>query len=134
MNPIRELVQDAKALALFKDWLGDGLTHVSQEKAGHRSLACLCGKDGWPCPHNRAPKWWESAKSSVAGVMRQQLQLKSKAKLSTAFDHSLNVCDVCGCCLQLVIWTPIDRIKEHTTKEQISKFPNYCWQKIEVEL
>jgi hypothetical protein len=115
------------------DWLGDDLYHANQELANYRSLVCIHGSDGLGCPHNKSPRWWETAKVAVAEVIRGQLEIKQKLQMKTEFDDQLGICDVCGCCLPLAVWSPIERIREHTTLKQKSEFPeSFCWKKKEL--
>lgn len=134
MNLIEEIKNDAAGLKTLTDWLGEGLHPVPQAQADHRSLACVSGNNGDPCPHNRGGKWWErQIKNPIADAMLRQIEVKNQIKISTPFDESLSVCDVCGCCLKLLIWTPIDIIKRRTNPETISNYPAHCWKRIELE-
>lgn len=133
MNLLDEIKNDINAIELLKDWLGDKILHVEQSQADHRSLACIRGEDTFGCPHNRPAKNWEKyTKVAVAEVVRGQLELKHRMKMATPFDDHLGICDICGCWLSLAVWTPIDRIREHTTPKQHAKFPEHCWKKKEL--
>jgi hypothetical protein len=128
-----ELKTDAKALALLKDWLGDGLTHVTREKADHRALACLRGNEGNPCPHNIEPNWWNRVRHVIASVIKNQLFLKDKLGMTTTFEKELGMCGICKCCLALKVNVPIEHIRKHTTPETSAAFPEYCWQACELK-
>lgn len=118
----------------MRDWLGEGVP-VPQEYANGRAVACLIGDNGNPCPHNRSPKWWEKLfKDPIAAAIREQLEVKNRMKLATPHDEQIHMCSICGCCLSLKVWTPIEFIKAHTSPREREQFPTWCWQKIEMEL
>lgn len=133
MNILDEIKKEVAGAALLKDWLGDGLRHVSQEQADHRSIACVRGADGNGCPHNRSAKWWEVHKQAAAGIIKSQMELKARMKISTPLEEHLCMCDVCGCALPLKVHVPTDHIRNHTTPEMLANYPPYCWQRIELE-
>ena len=128
-----EIRNDVNGAAILNDWLGDGMHPVSQEQADHRSLACVSADEGKPCPHNRESQWWEKSKGIIAGMILEQLSIKSKLKMTTPLESHLNMCAKCGCCLPLKIHVPIEFIKSHTAPDTISSYPPFCWQRIELE-
>ena len=132
MNPIDEIKREATGMAILRDWWGDGLHHVRQEIADHRSKTCVAGDDGNPCPHNKAPRWWEHHKSAIADAIIHQIGVKERLKLSTPLENSLAMCSICGCCLQLKVWTPIEHIARHMPVEQLARYPEFCWQRKEI--
>lgn len=127
MSLLDEIKNDAEGVLLLKDWLGQGFNHVTPQKAAHRSLACLHGDNGMECPHHKMARWWETAKHKVADVIKKQLQLKSRFKLATPFDDKMKICAICRCCMALKIWTPIEHVRKHTSKDTESKLPPHCW-------
>lgn len=133
MNPIDEIKREATGVAILRDWWGDGLHHVRQEIADHRAKTCVAGDNGNVCSHNRAPEWWEHHKSAIADAIKSQLEVKARLKLSTPFDASLAMCDKCGCCMKVKVWTPIEHIAAHASLHQVAKLPSFCWQRIEIE-
>ena len=133
MNLVDELKNDARGLAILADWLGDGLTPVSQELADKRASVCLTGNDGKECPHLTHPRWWESAKDVVADTIKEQMVAKSGMHLETKLDAVPRMCNVCGCCTALKVWTPTKHIAAHTSDELAKKFTPYCWVRHEVE-
>ncbi len=133
MNILEELRNDAAGLKTLKDWIGDGLHPVHQDIADHRSMACVSGNNGEPCPHNKSPKWWERSKDKIAAEIKRQIEVREQLKLSTPFDDSLHMCSACGCCLILKIFTPMKHIKAHTPEGRFESVPSYCWQRIEAE-
>lgn len=131
MNATNEILTGVAVLA---DWLGDGLSPVSQAQADQRAETCLIGNGGKECPHLRAPKWWEEhSKEPVAQAIKRQLEAKSEMKLSTALDAHPRLCDICGCCMPVKVWVPAKHIAEHTPDELLKEFPGYCFQRIEIE-
>jgi len=134
MNVFEEILADANGALLLADWLGDGGAPVEPFKAEFRAQHCLSGDNGKPCPHNREPGWWDRhTKDPVAQWMRKQLELKNRMSLRLSGENELGICDVCGCCLKLLVWSPIERIREHTDAKEIEKLPNWCWKRAELE-
>ena len=133
MKLLEELKNDAAGLKTLTDWLGEGLHPVSQALADHRSLACVSGNNGEPCPHNKAPRWWEKAKDSIAEHMRRQVEIQNQLEITTPFQDSLHVCELCGCCMRLKVHVPMKHIKAHTPEGRFERMPPFCWQRIEAE-
>jgi hypothetical protein len=134
MNIIEELKNDAAGLKTLKDWVGEGLVPVHQDLSNQRALACVQGNDGKKCPHNRGGKWWEKfSKEPIALHMISQIERKNQIQVSTPYDQELEICDVCGCCLQLIVQTPIETIKRRTIPSTVENYPNFCWKRIELE-
>ncbi len=133
MSLSNEIKNDAAGYQILQDWFGDGLRPVTQEQADKRAVACMQGNNGGECPHLTWPKWWETAKGAIASAIKEQLEAKSKMKLETAIDKAPRMCSGCGCCMSLKVWAPISHIAAHTSPQTISKFPPFCWQRIEIE-
>jgi hypothetical protein len=134
MSIVDEVKNDINGVLLLKDWLGDDMLRVNQERADRRSLACLQGNGGEECPHHKAARWWEQAKSDIAETIRAQLEIKHRLKMATPLDDALKMCRVCGCCMSLKIWTPIEHIRAHTPPGKVKQFPaGFCWQRQELE-
>lgn len=127
MSLWEEIKNDAAAAMLLADWLGDDLRPVTQIRADHRAYSCTNGNNGAPCPKNKEPNWWDRIKSQIAFVIKRQLELKNKMELHAAGEISLNMCSMCGCCLQLKVWTPIDHIRKVTPPAKLQEAPSYCW-------
>lgn len=100
------------------DWLGSGGIPVAKELAESRAIVCET------CPENRAPKWWEWAKNPIADCIRERLEVKTAMQLRVSNEDGLNMCRVCGCCIRLKVWTPLERILPNV---DVSEFPEYCW-------
>lgn len=125
--------QDISGIEAISDWIGDGAVPVSSVLAEFRATRCTKSDNGKPCPHNTAPGWWNTAKSAVADWIKKELEVKNGMRLFTSQDQELHMCDVCGCCPRLKVWTPLKHIKQHTPIETIKRFPAFCWQRIELE-
>lgn len=82
---------------------------------------------------NKAPKWWETAKEVIANWIRKELEIKSHMNLRVGAEERLHMCAACGCCLRLKVWTPRQHIRDHITKKQLEKAPEYCWMRKELE-
>lgn len=120
-------------VATIKDWLGDGGAPVTQAQADQRAETCLRGNDGKECPHLTHPRWWEKTKGGIAFAIKEQLEAKSDMKLVTELDQVPRLCNVCGCCMPLKAWVPIEHIAAHTPEDLVKKFPPYCRIRQEIE-
>src|ERR1700678_1861029 len=110
MNVIEEIRRDAGAAPLLWDWIGQG-DPVKQEVADGRAAVCLRGDEGRRCPYLKAPRWWERYfKNPIAKVIKKQLELKTKLRLSTELDQEKRMCQVCGCCAELKVWVPVRHV------------------------
>lgn len=125
MNIVDEIRNDANALALMADWLGDGMAPVEQDVSNQRASVCVS------CKENVQPKWWDRFKTAIAETIRAQIEIKQKIEVGTPWDDNLNMCRCCGCCTRLKVHTPIQHIKNHTSEETMNSFPSYCWIKTE---
>lgn len=119
-------------MAVLVDWLGEGGSPVDPMVAAFRAQRCLIGNNGQPCPKNAELNWWDRVKHQIADWIKAELELKARMALHLAEDGKLGMCRVCGCCLQLKVWTPAKHIREHTTPEKLAEFPEYCWIKREL--
>lgn len=126
MSLIDEIRKDISGAEILADWLGSGNpVHPMVSEA----RAAICGK----CVENREPNWWDKhIKEPVAHWIRSELELKRHMGISVPNEESLGICRVCGCCNALAVHVPIVHIKDHTTKEMLSKFPDACWKKKEI--
>ena len=133
MSLFIELRNDITGTAVLRDWLGEGGSPVGQVQANRRAMACCAGNGGSPCPNNVAPNWWEEhVKDPIAEVIRKQLEIKNKIKLTTKHDDKLAMCSACGCNLSLKVQVPIEHIKRHTPRAVIDKLTAYCWLREEL--
>lgn len=134
MSIIEEIRNDVEGVALLTDWLGEGGVPVSQHQAETRSKVCISGDNGKRCPLNMAPGWWEKhIKEPIADTILAELELKNRLELHVPDEEALAMCQPCGCCVRLKVWTPIKHIKAHTSPDVFAKFPPWCWQKTEIE-
>ena len=133
MNLLDKLRNDIEGVKLLNDWIGEGGQPVSSMRSEHRAAACVSGNQGQPCPFNVEPGWWERVKSSIAQTIQAELELKHHLELRQPLDDGLHMCSICGCCLKLKVWTPIQHIQAHTSSEMLDKMPGYCWQKREIK-
>jgi hypothetical protein len=132
MNPLDEIAKDISGVAALTDWLGENGSPVDPMVASFRAQRCLIANGGQPCPKNVEPNWWDRVKHKIADWIRAELELKHRMALHVESEDKLHMCQVCGCCLQLKVWTPIKHIRDHTPAEKISQFPEYCWIKREL--
>jgi len=129
---IAEIKNDINGLAALADWLGDHGSPVHPMIAEYRASTCLTGNEGKPCPLNKSPKWWETAKGVIADWVRAELRIKSGMQLTVQGEDHLGICAACGCALPLVVWCPTEHFKTHTTEAAMKQFPSYCWKRKEL--
>ena len=119
-------------LDTLRDWLGDGGKPVERMLAEKRLSICLHGNDGKACKLNVEPRWWEREfVNPVAEAIRSELELKNSMNLHLPNEENAGMCKICGCCLLLKPWTPIDHIKKNTDEITLSKAPDFCWMRTE---
>lgn len=132
---IEEIKRSALGMAVIADWLGSGGQPVTPVIAERRSMACVTGNNGKPCPHNHGSQnglnWWDWCKDKIAKTIRLHIGIKKRLKLKVTFEDQLQMCDICGCCLRTKIWTPTEHVRAHTTNEMRDQFPHWCWMKDE---
>lgn len=118
-----ELRNDVRGLRVLAEWLGSGGYPVSRSQANCRALICL------NCPHNQKEKWWEKAKEAIARAIREHMLVKDKLKLRVDIEDEIGMCEMCGCCLRLLVWTPLEHLKKHHA--DIEDYPDFCWKRNE---
>lgn len=121
------LRDDMTGAVLLADWLGEGCRPVEPLEAALRSRPCLSGNHGEPCPLNIEPNWWGRVKHEIADWIKGELELKHNMGLRLPEDEQLHMCKLCGCCLQLKVWTPEHTLKKHIPKTKLENAPEYCW-------
>lgn len=122
MNLLSEFRNDAAGAAIIKEWLGDGGSSVTQQRADGRVNICLN-----QCTEHRPERWWDFAKDAIADIIKKWLLTKAKTPLRLTREEEAGMCRICGCCLRLKAWTPIEHIKHHTPLETLDMYPSYCW-------
>lgn len=121
----KHLCTDATLERGWKTYLKGGInlvktmlfnSYVDQETADKRSEICAS------CPMNIVPSKtnWETWADDVA----EHTIGDRKSK----FHDKLNSCQVCTCVMKSKVWIGE---KLEFTPDELSKFPNFCWQKIE---
>lgn len=136
MRLLEEIRNDANGAALLADWLGAGAQPVHRQLAEVRAFACSSGDTGNPdgsrCRFNVAPRWWETVKGQIADTIRSEMEIKFHLQLKVSREEGINMCKLCGCCLRLKVWAPIEHIAAHTSPELRDKLPKWCWMKKEL--
>lgn len=127
MNILSEIKSDVNAIALLKDWLGEGLDAVEPDVSEKRASICV------DCPFNSPGNWWDKVKSLMADEIRRQMRLKNLLEITTPLDDQLGTCRICSCNLPLKVHVPVKHLKAHTLEEHRQAFPRFCWVKKEVE-
>jgi hypothetical protein len=68
----------------------------------------------------------EWARDKVAVRIKDQLEVKAEMRLTTPYDDKLGTCSACLCFLPLKIFTPVDVIRRHMSKEVESALVETC--------
>lgn len=127
MNIVEEIKNDINGIDLLTDWLGTG-EPVHEMVAEFRANRCVT------CEFNVAPNWWDkNIKNPIAKWIKGELELKNQQGLRVPNEERLSICSICGCCNALAVWVPTLHIKSHTSAEQLKKFPDWCWKKLEIQ-
>lgn len=117
-----KLVQQGRKI--LRDWLGEGGVTVPFDQAQARANICI------NCPHNYKGEWlW---RVSVRGAVMAQMKLRAIMGIELFNEQNLHICKICGCMLKLKVHTPFKHLYAHTPDEMFSKYPDFCWQKIEL--
>lgn len=113
------------ARKIRRDWLGEGGVPVPLEQAQARADICRT------CPQNYRGLWlWSTATAlAIAHQMRELDKLDRHVK----GEAELNVCEPCGCQLKLKVHVPFHHLYRHTNDETFAKYPDFCWQRKELE-
>jgi len=109
-------------MSTLTDWLGSGGRPVDKDLAQSRADICL------KCPENKPDSELTVA---IALGIKAVLELKNRMNLRVKGEKSLHQCSVCTCALRLKVWAPIEVIRKHMDADELSKYPDYCWQKTE---
>ncbi len=126
MNLLDAIQQDAHGAATLIDWLGEGGVPVDEFAARRRAEICLS------CPKNQHGRWWEGVKNAIANAIKKQMAIKHKLELTVPYEDQLGNCNVCGCCIPLLIWCPDKQIRTNAA-EPSSSYPDHCWKKTILE-
>lgn len=121
VNTITSLRRTAIGAQVIGEWLGDGAEPVPQVQAESRASICVT------CPMNIWPSWWEQHSNKIALWIRNALEYKKSIGLRVTCENALHLCRVCKCALPLKVHVPIEHIKSHTSAEEFSKLPSFCW-------
>lgn len=127
MSIISEIVNDSKGAKIISEWLGAGGVPVHFSVAEKRATICS------PCKFNVSPKWWETTKHKIADAIKEHLAIKNHIGLKVSNEDALAMCERCGCCNSLSVWTPIIHIAHNTSNEQLDDLPEHCWKKQEIK-
>jgi hypothetical protein len=132
---IKDLKQMAGATPIITEWFGEGMEPVSRELALRRAKICTSFHHYAPCEHNVEPNWWHRHLADpIAQAIITLLEFKKNTDihLPVYIEGDLFMCRRCGCNLSLKVWTPIKHIANHTTVEQLAKYPSFCWIRQEI--
>ena len=121
----RQIIKGAQTLT---DWWLEGNPPVSQDHAQARANICKL------CPLNQHPDLFEQFTSLALHRIRSAFALKHRMNLNLLGEDQLNICEPCGCQIQLKAWVPIEVIvKDQVKPEYFNRLHESCWIRIEVK-
>lgn len=118
---LRRVAQIGTGIATISDLKRSGRDPVLPEVAERRAAICV------PCPKNLPGDLFAIFTKPIASLIRTQIEDKRRLKLSTSQDDKLNICDACGCPMQLKVWFPLDIIKAHIKQPELNDLDPRCW-------
>jgi hypothetical protein len=108
-------------IKLWLDWFGDGKP-VDKNIAENRAQICST------CPQNdktgNVLEWFTGI---AAKEIMAIFSVLKDLNLATSKDEELKVCQACDCPLKAKVWTPLQIIKKHLTKERLDRLDPRCW-------
>ncbi len=119
MNLLEKASTIAEGISNLTTWVGSGGAVVSQEEAQSRASICI------NCPCNKPDL---AINELVAKAVKKFLAFKNELDLRVQGERSLYSCETCGCQIRLLIWEPMDRVKQQMTSEEIHLSPKHCWK------
>lgn len=126
-----KVAADAAELAVgamtIADWLGSGGNPVSRELAESRAAICV------GCKFNSKGDWKRFFTIGTSRAITSLMSLAKGRKIETSHDGELKVCEICSCPMRLKCHVPIEHIKSELPDETLKAFPEWCWQKKEIE-
>jgi hypothetical protein len=108
----------------LNDWIDSGEPAVPQELSNLRAATCTA------CPKNGAGDFTSWFTAPAAAIIQRQVGKLADRKLSTQYDDSLGVCQVCLCPLKLKCHTPMKFIVDHLSPEveaDLIQVKPKCW-------
>jgi len=115
----------AGGIETIKEWEISGGALVSQELAEGRAKVCVS------CPKNSIGDLTSWFTVPAAELIRKQLEARNEAKIYTASDPLLGVCEACACPLKLKVHCPIDVINAKMQVADRQSLWESCWIRTE---
>lgn len=109
----------AGAVKTFRSWIGDGMEPVSYAQAQSRANVC----EG--CPLNHKGDVLNRIAGTVAGAIKDQMQVKQHLHLEILNEDKLGTCAACECHLPLKVWVPLENIP--FDEELEARLDPGCW-------
>jgi hypothetical protein len=110
----------ADGLAILKDWLGGD--HLPVETPVAQARADIC-RD---CKRNVSSVYLSE---TIAGEIKRQAGLKNHLELTVQGEDALHTCDVCDCCIQLMVWCPDELFVKNYARVEAGLYPVFCWKR-----
>lgn len=120
-NWLRRFSQIGTGIATISDLKRSGRDPVLPEVAEKRASICV------DCPKNLPGDLFSIFTKPIANLVRHQIEDKTRLNLKTSKDDKLNVCDACGCPIQLKVFFPLDVIKAHIKQAELEQLDPRCW-------
>lgn len=109
---VERVAQDATAVRVLSDWIGDGAEPVQRRVAERRAEVCL------KCPYNKPSR--RKLEAGVAKAILEQESLRKNLDLTIPNEGRLGSCAKCGCFLKLKVWVPSKHLRDRD-------MPPACW-------
>jgi len=115
----------AGGVETIKEWEISGGALVPQELAESRAKVCVS------CPKNALGDLTSWFTVPAAELIRKQLEARNQAKIYTASDPLLGVCEACACPLKLKVHCPMDVINAKMQVADRQALWESCWIRLE---
>lgn len=126
MTTIEEIKRTPEGAKAIAELFGEGMP-VAREVAEHRAFVCEL------CPENVSAGWWKRTVSKIADAIKFMLEIKHRLDLRVSNEESLHMCRQCGCCVRLLVWSPIDVLRAHMKPGELERHPEACWKRTTIE-
>lgn len=107
--------------SLWAKWFADG--PVTRDVAERRAAVCIA------CPAHIRGSLMQRFTQVVARELGAVFGALKEAKMETAYDESLAICDICDCPMRAKVWVPLPLIESELRDETKAALPANCWIK-----
>jgi|SRR5579872_141851 len=108
-------------VSILRDWLGSA-DHLPVETPVAQARADICRH----CRRNIDSLYLTE---TIASEIKRQAELKNHLELTVHGEADLHTCDVCDCCIRLMVWCPNELFTKNYAKSEADKYPVFCWKR-----